>query len=69
MSLDALPPRARPTNAADLLNNRPIGQRAVVISAGVIANIIFAFGVLFAQVRRGTASPTQQPSPPAGTEH
>ncbi|KAI8467700.1 MAG: intramembrane metalloprotease [Monoraphidium minutum] len=34
----------------DLLNNRPLPQRAVVISAGVIANIIFAFAVLFAQV-------------------
>ncbi|KIZ07162.1 Putative zinc metalloprotease [Monoraphidium neglectum] len=34
----------------DLLNNRPLGQRAVVISAGVIANIIFAFAVLFAQI-------------------
>lgn len=34
----------------DLLNNRPLGQRALVISAGVVANIIFAFAVLFAQV-------------------
>ena len=38
-------PRAPP----DLLNNRPIGQRAIVISAGVVANIIFAFTVLFTQ--------------------
>ena len=41
----------------DLLNNRPIGQRAVVISAGVVANIIFAFAVLFAQVRPALEPP------------
>lgn len=34
----------------DLLNNRPLPQRAVVISAGVIANILFAYAALFAQV-------------------
>lgn len=45
------PPPLPPPSPADLLNNRPLGQRALVISAGVIANIIFAFAVLFAQVR------------------
>jgi hypothetical protein len=44
-----------PAARSDLLNNRPIGQRAVVISAGVVANIIFAFAVLFAQVRATAA--------------
>lgn len=34
----------------DLLKNRPIPQRALVISAGVIANAIFAFSLLFTQV-------------------
>lgn len=33
----------------DLMKNRPVAQRALVISAGVIANIIFAFSVLFVQ--------------------
>ncbi|EIE19004.1 intramembrane metalloprotease [Coccomyxa subellipsoidea C-169] len=34
----------------DLLKNRSIAERALVISAGVIANIIFAFSILFTQV-------------------
>lgn len=34
----------------DLLKNRSIPARALVISAGVIANIIFAYTVLFTQV-------------------
>lgn len=34
----------------DLLKNRSIAERAIVISAGVIANIIFAFSILFTQV-------------------
>ncbi|GLI59615.1 hypothetical protein VaNZ11_001547 [Volvox africanus] len=34
----------------DLLKNRPIPQRALVISAGVIANILFAYLVLLAQI-------------------
>lgn len=33
----------------DLLKNRPIVDRALVISAGVIANVIFAYAVLFTQ--------------------
>lgn len=34
----------------DLLKNRPIAQRALVVSAGVIANILFSLSVLFTQV-------------------
>lgn len=34
----------------DLLQNRSIPERSLVISAGVIANILFALAVLFAQV-------------------
>eukprot|EP00871_Galdieria_phlegrea_P003637 jgi/Galph1/4274/GphlegSOOS_G2940.1 len=34
----------------DLLSNRPISQRALVISAGVLANIFFAWVSLFASV-------------------
>ena len=34
----------------DLLKNRGIPARALVISAGVIANIVFAYSVLFGQV-------------------
>ncbi|KAG6552379.1 hypothetical protein Mapa_006233 [Marchantia paleacea] len=33
----------------NLLKNRPIRDRAIVISAGVIANLIFAYTVLFTQ--------------------
>lgn len=35
----------------DLLQNRSIPERGLVISAGVIANVVFALAVLFAQVR------------------
>lgn len=35
----------------DLLKNRSIRDRALVISAGIIANIIFAYSVLFAQAQ------------------
>ncbi|KXZ44718.1 hypothetical protein GPECTOR_63g44 [Gonium pectorale] len=34
----------------DLLKNRPIAQRALVISAGVIANIVFAYLILLLQI-------------------
>jgi len=33
----------------NLLRNRPLGDRAIVISAGVIANLIFAYAVLVTQ--------------------
>ncbi len=36
-------------NDPDLLKNRPIFQRAIVISAGVIANLLLAWVVLFGQ--------------------
>lgn len=36
----------------NLLKNRPIPQRALVISAGVLANLAFAYLVLLAQVGR-----------------
>jgi membrane-associated protease RseP (regulator of RpoE activity) len=38
-----------PPNDPDLLRNRPILDRAIVISAGVIANLIFAYLVYVAQ--------------------
>eukprot|EP00878_Enallax_costatus_P026187 GHUV01028072.1.p1 GENE.GHUV01028072.1~~GHUV01028072.1.p1 ORF type:complete len:107 (+),score=39.48 GHUV01028072.1:115-435(+) len=44
-----------PQDDPDLLQNRSIPERALVISAGVIANVIFALAVLFAQVRLATA--------------
>eukprot|EP00894_Picocystis_sp_ML_P004172 jgi/Pico_ML_1/54689/g564.t1 len=34
----------------DLLRNRPIWDRAVVVSAGVVANAIFAYALLLTQV-------------------
>lgn len=39
-----------PPDDPDLLKNRPILDRAIVITAGVIANAIFAFSLLFTQV-------------------
>jgi membrane-associated protease RseP (regulator of RpoE activity) len=38
-----------PPNDPNLLRNRPILDRAIVISAGVIANLIFAYFLLVAQ--------------------
>ncbi|HEY9621182.1 MAG TPA: RIP metalloprotease RseP [Crinalium sp.] len=38
-----------PENDPDLLHNRPILDRAIVISAGVIANLIFAYFVFVVQ--------------------
>ncbi|KAK9808212.1 hypothetical protein WJX73_009389 [Symbiochloris irregularis] len=38
-----------PADDPDLLLNRPIRDRAIVVSAGVIANVIFAWSILFAQ--------------------
>ena len=38
-----------PPDDPDLLKNRSIPQRAIVISAGVIANVVFAYGLLFTQ--------------------
>jgi membrane-associated protease RseP (regulator of RpoE activity) len=39
-----------PPNDPNLLRNRPILDRAIVISAGVVANLIFAYCLLVAQV-------------------
>jgi membrane-associated protease RseP (regulator of RpoE activity) len=39
-----------PRNDPNLLSNRPVLDRAIVISAGVIANLIFAYFLLVAQV-------------------
>ncbi|HEY9604133.1 MAG TPA: RIP metalloprotease RseP [Allocoleopsis sp.] len=39
-----------PPNDPNLLRNRPILDRAIVISAGVIANLIFAYFLLVTQV-------------------
>jgi membrane-associated protease RseP (regulator of RpoE activity) len=39
-----------PANDPNLLRNRPLLDRAVVISAGVIANLIFAYFLLVVQV-------------------
>lgn len=37
----------------DLLQNRPVAQRALVISAGVIFNMILSFGAILAIVTTG----------------
>jgi len=39
-----------PPNDPDLLGNRPILDRAIVISAGVISNLIFAYFLLVTQI-------------------
>ncbi|GLU17354.1 hypothetical protein SLE2022_337250 [Rubroshorea leprosula] len=39
-----------PVDDVNLLKNRPIIDRVIVISAGVVANIIFAYVIIFAQV-------------------
>jgi membrane-associated protease RseP (regulator of RpoE activity) len=40
---------AIPRNDPDLLSNRPLPQRALVIAAGVLANLLLAWAVLLAQ--------------------
>lgn len=39
-----------PVDDVNLLKNRPMVDRVLVVSAGVIANIIFAYAIIFAQV-------------------
>ncbi|KAL5731243.1 hypothetical protein ACHQM5_003991 [Ranunculus cassubicifolius] len=39
-----------PADDKNLLKNRPIIDRVIVISAGVIANVIFAYAIIFVQV-------------------
>ncbi|MUG98592.1 RIP metalloprotease RseP [Scytonema sp. UIC 10036] len=49
-----------PPNDPNLLRNRPVLDRAIVISAGVIANLLFAYLLLVTQVYMiGTAQATQ----------
>lgn len=38
-----------PSNDPDLLRNRPVVDRIVVVSAGVVANIAFAYFLIFTQ--------------------
>jgi len=45
----------------DLLQNRPVPARALVISAGVMANIVFSLAVLFAQVSAAAVAQAAQP--------
>jgi RIP metalloprotease RseP len=47
---DDEPDSKYPPNDPNLLRNRPILDRAIVISAGVIANLVFAYFVLVAQL-------------------
>lgn len=51
-----------PADDADLLKNRPILDRMVVISAGVIANVVFAYLIIFAQVV-SVGLPVKEPLP------
>ncbi|KAL8153218.1 hypothetical protein V2J09_010978, partial [Rumex salicifolius] len=39
-----------PVDDENLLKNRPVIDRIIVVSAGVIANIIFAYAIIFTQV-------------------
>jgi membrane-associated protease RseP (regulator of RpoE activity) len=52
-----------PPNDPNLLRNRPILDRAIVISAGVIANLIFAYFLLVAQVNLVGIPQPSQPEP------
>jgi len=46
----------------NLLSNRPVGQRAIVVSAGVVANIFFAWISLFTSISLfGVAEPSFSP--------
>ena len=47
-----------PPDDPDLLKNRSIPQRALVISAGVLANIVFAYSLLFTQASPYAFSPS-----------
>ena len=38
------------TDDENLLKNRPVLDRSIVVSAGVIANVIFAYLIIFVQV-------------------
>ncbi|MBF2098941.1 MAG: RIP metalloprotease RseP [Gloeomargaritaceae cyanobacterium C42_A2020_066] len=46
----------------DLMRNRPVGDRAIVISAGVVANLLFAYLILVLQAATwGIPTPDYQP--------
>ncbi len=47
---DELEESGIPANDPNLLRNRPVLDRAIVISAGVIANLIFAYFLLVTQI-------------------
>ncbi|GMI99968.1 hypothetical protein like AT1G05140 [Hibiscus trionum] len=49
-----------PEDDENLLKNRPILDRVIVISAGVVANIIFAYAIIFTQVV-SVGLPVQEP--------
>lgn len=51
-----------PVDDENLLKNRPIFDRILVVSAGVIANIVFAFIIIFVQIV-SVGLPVQQASP------
>ncbi|KAK1304198.1 hypothetical protein QJS10_CPB11g01365 [Acorus calamus] len=51
-----------PPDDTDLLKNRPILDRLIVISAGVVANIVFAYLIIFVQVV-SVGLPVQEPFP------
>lgn len=67
------PESAIPPDDPDLLQNRPIFDRAIVISAGVIANLVFAYFLLVGQtatigiqdIQPGLMIPQVDPSSPA----
>ncbi len=51
-----------PADDPSLMKNRPILDRAIVISAGVIANLIFAYVLIFAQLSwQGIPNPQMAP--------
>ncbi|KAL4348956.1 hypothetical protein GQ457_17G016710 [Hibiscus cannabinus] len=49
-----------PGDDENLLKNRPVLDRVLVISAGVIANIVFAYAIIFTQVL-SVGLPVQEP--------
>ncbi|CAL9767125.1 unnamed protein product [Musa acuminata subsp. burmannicoides] len=51
-----------PPDDADLLKNRPVLDRILVVSAGVAANVVFAYLIVFAQVLT-VGLPVQEPVP------
>ncbi|KAK9133377.1 hypothetical protein Scep_012905 [Stephania cephalantha] len=51
-----------PADDENLLKNRPIFDRVIVISAGVIANVVFAYLIIFVQVL-SVGLPVQEFSP------